>query len=161
MGKPMANGHPMAATVTRRDLVDEFSNHAHYFNTFGGNPVSCAAALAVLDVIENEKLQENALDVGLYLNAGIAELAKRHEAIGDIRGDGLFKAVELVTDRETRQPATELAGKLVEGLKDRRVLAGRIGMDNNILKLRPPMVFSRDNADYFLQLLDEVLIASQ
>ncbi len=161
MGKPMGNGHPMAATVTRRDLVDEFSGHAHYFNTFGGNPVSCAAGLAVLDVIENEKLQENALDVGLHLNAGLADLAKRHEAIGDVRGDGLFKAVELVTNRDTRAPASELAGQIVEGLKARRILAGRIGMDDNILKLRPPMVFSRENADYFLQILDEVMTASQ
>jgi len=160
MGKPMANGHPMAATVTRRELVDEFSAHAHYFNTFGGNPVSCAAGLAVLDVIEQEKLQENALDVGLYLNEGFADLAERHEAIGDVRGDGLFKAVELVTNRETRSPATDLAGTVVESLKERGVLAGRIGTENNILKLRPPMVFSRENADYFLELFDEVLTES-
>lgn len=159
MGKPMGNGHPLAATVTRRDLVDEFSSHAHYFNTFGGNPVSCAAGLAVLDVIENENLQANALDVGLYLNAGLVGLADKHESLGDIRGDGLFKGVELVSDRAARTPATELAGKVVEGLREKRVLAGRIGMDNNILKLRPPMVFSRDNADFFLDMLDEVLTA--
>ncbi len=160
MGKPMGNGHPMAATVTRRELVDEFSEHAHYFNTFGGNPVSCAAGLAVLDVIEKEKLQDNALDVGLYLNEQLARLSVRHEAIGDVRGEGLFKSVELVTSRESLDPATELAGKVVEGLRQGRVLAGRIGIDNNILKLRPPMVFSRNNADYFLQVLDEVLTAS-
>ena len=160
MGKPMGNGHPLAATVTRRELVDEFSGHAHYFNTFGGNPVSCAAGLAVLDVIEQEELQKNALDVGLYLNAGLAELATRHEAIGDVRGDGLFKAVELVVDRETLKPASELAANIVEGLKNRRVLAGRTGVHDNTLKLRPPMVFSRENADHFLEIFDEVLAAS-
>jgi 4-aminobutyrate aminotransferase-like enzyme len=160
MGKPMGNGHPLAATVTRRALVDEFSGHAHYFNTFGGNPVSCAAGLAVLDVIEQEELQKNALDVGLYLNAGLAELATRHEAIGDVRGDGLFKAVELVVDRATLKPASELAVKIIEGLKNRRVLAGRTGVHDNTLKLRPPMVFSRENADHFLEIFDEVLAAS-
>jgi 4-aminobutyrate aminotransferase-like enzyme len=159
MGKPMGNGHPLAAMVTRRDLIDDFSNHAHYFNTFGGNPVSCAAGLAVLDVIEDENLQANALDTGLYLSAGIGALAERHEAIGDVRGDGLFKAVELVTDRDQKKPATELAGSVVEGLRRNGVLAGRIGAENNILKLRPPMVFTRDNADFFLATLDEVLTA--
>ena len=157
MGKPMGNGHPLAATVTRRDLVDAFSKRTHYFNTFGGNPVSCAAGLAVLDVIEQEGLQQNALEVGLYINACLAELATRHESIGDVRGDGLFKAVELVTDRDSRAPATALAGRVVEELRQRRVLAGRIGMANNVLKLRPPMVFSKENADYFVSILDDVL----
>jgi 4-aminobutyrate aminotransferase-like enzyme len=159
MGKPMGNGHPLAATVTRRELVDEFSGHAHYFNTFGGNPVSCAAGLAVLDVIERENLQANALDVGLYLNEGLAKLAEVHESIGDVRGDGLFKAVELVSDQISKTPATDLAGSVVEGLRRNGVLAGRIGKAGNILKLRPPMVFTRDNADYFLTTLGEVLAA--
>ena len=161
MGKPMGNGHPLAATVTRRELVDEFSRHAHYFNTFGGNPVSCAAGLAVLDVIEQDKLQEHALDVGLYLNAGLADLAMRHEAIGDVRGDGLFKAVELVADRDAREPAPELAGRVVEALRKRRILVGSTGRDDNILKLRPPMVFDRRNADFFLESLDAVLAGTR
>jgi 4-aminobutyrate aminotransferase-like enzyme len=160
MGKPMGNGHPLAATVTRRDLTDEFSTHAHYFNTFGGNPVSCAAGLAVLDVIEQEGLQENALNVGLYLNEGLAELASRYDSIGDVRGDGLFKAVEMVVNRETREPARELAPKIVDELRKRHILVGSIGIDGNILKLRPPMVFSKENADLFLQKFDEVLAAS-
>lgn len=157
MGKPMGNGHPLAATVARNELVDQFSRHAHYFNTFGGNPVSCAAGLAVLDVIENENLQDNALQVGRYLSAGIESLAANHEVIGDIRGDGLFKAVDLVASRESREPAVGLASRVVDGLRDRRVLAGSIGRQDNILKLRPPMVFSRENADYFLAILDDVL----
>ena len=160
MGKPMGNGHPLAATVTRRDLVDEFSTHAHYFNTFGGNPVSCAAGLAVLDVLEQEGLQANALEVGLYLNEGLTELASRHDSIGDIRGDGMFKAVEMVVDRDSREPARSLAPKIVNALRGRRILAGTIGVDDNILKLRPPMVFSKENADFFLQNFDEVLAAS-
>jgi len=160
MGKPMGNGHPLAATVTRRDLIDEFSQHAHYFNTFGGNPVSCAAGLAVLDVIEQEKLQENALDVGLCLNEGLADLASRHDAIGDVRGDGLFKSVEMVVDRDTREPARSLAPKIVNELRERRILVGSTGVDDNILKLRPPMVFSKADADIFLQSFDEVLAAS-
>jgi 4-aminobutyrate aminotransferase-like enzyme len=160
MGKPMGNGHPLAATVTRRDLVDEFSQHAHYFNTFGGNPVSCAAGLAVLDVIEQENLQANALDVGLYLNEGLAELATRHKTIGDIRGDGMFKAIEMVVDRETREPAVSLASWIVNELRERHILAGSTGIDANILKLRPAMVFSKENADVFLQSFDEVLAAS-
>jgi len=160
MGKPMGNGHPMAATVTRRELVDEFSTHAHYFNTFGGNPVSCAAGLAVLDVLEEEQLQQRALDVGGYLNAGLRDLALRHAAIGDIRGDGLFKAVEFVTDRDSRQPATELAHSVVESLRRQRILVGSTGRDDNILKLRPPMVFSRENADFFIDTLDRILAGS-
>jgi 4-aminobutyrate aminotransferase-like enzyme len=160
MGKPMGNGHPLAATITRSDLVDKFSQHAHYFNTFGGNPVSCAAGLAVLDVIEQEGLQANALDVGLYLNEGLAELASRYELIGDIRGDGMFKAVELVVDRETRAPAVSRAPRIVNGLREQGILVGSTGIDDNILKLRPPMVFSKENADLFLKKFDALLAAS-
>jgi 4-aminobutyrate aminotransferase-like enzyme len=158
MGKPMGNAHPLSATVTRRDLIDGFSKHAHYFNTFGGNPVSCAAGLAVLDVIEDEGLQENALEVGLYLNERLRELAAKHEVIGDVRGDGLFKAVELVTDRDSKAPAASLRARVVEGLRRRRVLAGTTGIHDNVLKLRPPMVFSRENADDFAGIFDEVLV---
>ncbi len=157
MGKPMGNGHPLAATVTRTDIVERFSEKGNYFNTFGGNPVSCAAGLAVLDVIENENLQQNALDVGQHLIDGLTQLAARHESIGDIRGIGLFLAVDLVSDRDTREPATDLASKIVNGLRDRGVLTGSIGPHDNILKLRPPMVFSTENADYFLEIVDGVL----
>jgi 4-aminobutyrate aminotransferase-like enzyme len=110
--------------------------------------------------MENEQLQANALDVGLYLNDGLRELGTRHESIGDVRGDGLFKAVEMVTNRETREPATLLAPKIVNALRERRILAGSTGIDDNIIKLRPPMVFSIQNADQFLQIFDEVLATS-
>ena len=157
MGKPMGNGHPLAATVARTDIVDRFSVKGNYFNTFGGNPVSCAAGLAVLDVIENENLQQNALTVGQYLIDGVTELASRHEGIGEIRGSGLFLAVDMVKDRETRDPATELASRVINGLRERGILTGSIGPFDNILKLRPPMVFSTENADYFLEIVDGVL----
>jgi len=160
MGKPMGNGHPIAATVARRDLVDCFSSSAHYFNTFGGNPVSCAAGLAVLDVIEQEDLQAHALDVGLYLNEGIRELASRHQAIGDVRGDGLFKSIEMVRDRDSREPHSDLVPKLVNAFRARRVLLSYTGVDNNILKIRPPMVFTKQHADHFLQVFDEVMTAA-
>jgi 4-aminobutyrate aminotransferase-like enzyme len=157
MGKPMGNGQPLAATVTRKEIVERFSKKAHYFNTFGGNPVSCAAGLAVLDVIEKENLQQNALEVGQYLINGLNDLATRHQSIGDIRGSGLFLAVDLVNDRETREPATEMTSRVVNGLRDRGILTGSIGPGDNILKLRPPMVFSIENADYFLGTVDDVL----
>ncbi len=157
MGKPMGNGHPIAGVVTRRDLVEEFSKKAHYFNTFGGNPVSCAAGLAVLDIIARENLQQNALDVGQYIIDGLWQLAQEHDCIGDVRGSGLFLALELVSDREARTPATELAGGVVDALRERGVLTGSIGPDSNILKLRSPMTLSRDDADYFLSALQDSL----
>ena len=157
MGKPMGNGHPLSAIVSRREIIEDFSSIGSYFNTFGGNPVSCAAGLAVIDVIEQEGLQENARIVGEYLTSGLRALAEKHTAIGDIRGTGLFIAVELVKDKESREPATAFTADVVNGLKDRGVLSGAIGPDANILKLRPPMVFSRDDADYMLPILDEAL----
>ena len=157
MGKPMGNGHPLSAIVTRRELVDDFGKRSDYFNTFGGNPVSCAAGLAVLDVIENENLQQNALDVGRHIVDGLWNLAETHECIGDVRGTGLFLALELVTDRDERTPATELVAKVINDLRDRGVLTGRIGPDANILKLRCPLVLSKADADYMLGILSDVL----
>jgi len=157
MGKPMGNGHPVSAVVARRELVDAFGNKGDYFNTFGGNPVSCAAALAVLDVIEEQGLQQNALDVGEHIRAGLQQLAKAHRCIGDIRGTGLFLALELVSDREQRVPDGALARSVINDLRDRGVLTGVIGPDRNILKLRPPMVISVADADFMLERLDECL----
>ncbi|MBT8097202.1 MAG: aminotransferase class III-fold pyridoxal phosphate-dependent enzyme [Woeseia sp.] len=157
MGKPMGNGHPLAATVVRRELLDAFAKRTGYFNTFGGNPVSAAAGLAVLDVIESDGLQKNALQVGSYLRAKIESLSERFAAIGDVRGHGLFLAIDLVRDRQSREPATALARTLVNGLKERGVLTNTIGPHANVLKLRPPMVFSADNADTFLQAFAEAL----
>ena len=159
MGKPMGNGHPIAAVVTRSELASTFSELDGYFNTFGGNPVSAAAALAVLDVIESEQLQQNALEIGQHIADGLWSLADAHDCIGDVRGNGLFIAVELVTDRDEKTPATELAGHVVNELRNRGVLIGSIGPDNNILKLRPPLVLRESDADFMLGILDESLAA--
>jgi 4-aminobutyrate aminotransferase-like enzyme len=157
MGKPMGNGHPMAAMVARPEILDSFGKRTRYFNTFGGNPVSCAVGMAVLDVIENEALIENARAVGAYLRDGLRGLANMHEIIGDIRGAGLFIGVELVTDRATKNPATAATAKLVNGLREKRILISAAGPHANVLKIRPPLVFSRDNADLFLAAIDDVL----
>ena len=159
MGKPMGNGHPLSGVVTRRDIVDDFASKDDYFNTFGGNPVSCAAGLAVLDVLDEERLQQNALEVGQYLVDGLSSLAERHEVIGDVRGSGFFIGLELVNDREKKTPATELAKRIVNELRDRGLLTGTIGPDANILKLRCPMVLNRDDADYALEIIDVSLSA--
>ena len=153
MGKPMGNGHPVSAIVTRNELVGDFAAHGRYFNTFGGNPVSCPAALAVLDVIEEQRLQRNALDVGAHLLDGLWQLAEKYDCIGDVRGTGLFLAVELVVDRGTRAPAEELTARVVNDLRHRGVLTSSIGPDANILKLRPPMVLGVSDADYLLATL--------
>jgi len=157
MGKPMGNGHPVSAVVARREFVEDFGRNGDYFNTFGGNPVSCAAALAVLDVIEDEGLQQNALEVGQHIQDGLRQLAAEHGCIGDVRGNGLFLALELVSDAEQRTPDAGLARSVVNGLRDRGVLTGVIGPDRNILKLRPPMVIDRQDADVMLERLDDVL----
>ena len=130
------------------------SSRSHYFNTFGGNPVSAAAGLAVLDEIEENELQQNALAVGQFILDGLHDLATRHDCIGDVRGTGFFLAVELVEDRETRNPDKDLAHRVVNDLREHGVLTGSIGPDNNILKLRPPMVLSVADANVLIETLD-------
>lgn len=161
LGKPMGNGYPLAATVMRRSLAEAFASRFGYFNTFGGNPVAAAAGLAVLDVLQQERLQDNALNVGQYLKDALTQRADRLDAIGDVRGDGLFLAVDLVADRETKQPATDAARRVVNSLKSQGVLTNAIGPDANILKLRPPMTFSVANADFFLERFDRALAELQ
>ncbi|RWC89737.1 MAG: aminotransferase class III-fold pyridoxal phosphate-dependent enzyme [Mesorhizobium sp.] len=157
MGKPMGNGHPVAAVVTTRDILATFRDAFRYFNTFGGNPVSCAVANAVLDVLEDENLIANARDVGAYALGLLRPLADRHESIGEVRGAGLFFGAELVRDRKTREPAPDIAGRVINAMRDRGVLMGKTGIHGNVLKIRPPMPFSRENADVLIETLDEVL----
>ncbi len=157
MGKPMGNGHPLAGLVARADLANEFRKEIMYFNTFGGNPVQCAVGMAVLDVIEAEQLQENAAMVGQYVRDGLQRLSDKHDLIGDVRGHGLFIGAELVLDRNTKEGATEEANRVVNEMKDRGILLSKIGVYNNILKMRPPLPFSRENADQLLSTLDDVL----
>lgn len=157
LGKPMANGHPVGAMVTSQDLMQTFRAHSKYFNTFGGNPVSCAAAIATLDVLQSEDLMQNAQDVGAYAKAGLQKLALQHEVIGDVRGRGLFFGAEMVLDRKTKSPATNFVKKIANEMRRRGVILNFIGIHYNTLKMRPPMPFSRANADQMLETLDEVL----
>jgi 4-aminobutyrate aminotransferase-like enzyme len=155
MGKPMGNGFPVAALVVRTDLLAAVPEETELFSTFGGNPVACSAALAVLDVIADEGLVENAAQTGAYLRQGLAGLAERHPVIGDIRGQGLLLGVELVD--EARAPAAGHARKVTEALRERGILISATGPAGNVLKIRPPLVFQREHADLLLQALDEVL----
>lgn len=157
MGKPMGNGHPVAAVVAREDLVNGFRHDVMYFNTFGGNPVSCAVAAAVLDVMEREDLVTHAHGMGEHLRAEFTALAERHQLIGDIRGHGLWVGIELVSDRETRQPAPEQTRVIVNRMKQRGVLLNRIGEFDNVLKIRPPMPFNHAHAEFLLMTIDEVM----
>jgi 4-aminobutyrate aminotransferase-like enzyme/Ser/Thr protein kinase RdoA (MazF antagonist) len=160
LGKPMGNGYPVAAVLLRSDIAAAMSERTTYFSTFGGNPVACAAALAVLDVIEEDQLIENARVVGEYLREALRELASQHEVIGDVRGRGLLIGVELVRDRETREPNGPLASDVVNALRERGVLVGRCGKADSALKIRPPLVFDHANADLLVARLDEALAAA-
>ena len=155
MGKPIGNGHPMAAVVTTREVSDAFHNGMEYFNTFGGNPVSAAVGLAVLDVIEGENLRANAQAKGDYLLTAFRDMQKRYDVIGDVRGLGLFLGIELVTDRRSKAPATEIARAIANGARERGVLMGTEGPLDNVLKMRPPMIFSRDHADLLVSVLED------
>jgi 4-aminobutyrate aminotransferase-like enzyme len=151
MGKPMGNGHPVAALLARPEAMEAFARTRRYFNTFGGNTVSCAAALAVLDVIERDRLVENARDIGAYLQRGISTLARRNRAIREIRGAGLFIGVQL----ESRA----LTARIVNGMRSEGVLIGTAGGNNDALKIRPPLTITRPEADVLLDTLDSVLLA--
>ena len=155
IGKPMGNGYPMAGIVLRPEIIAEFGPRARYFNTFGGNPVAAAAGKAVLDAIRIDGLQHNALDVGRYLMDGLMSLS--HSAIGDVRGSGLFIGVEIISDAATKRPDAALTTRIVNGLRERRILISASGPNANILKIRPPLVFAREHADMLLSALDDVL----
>jgi 4-aminobutyrate aminotransferase-like enzyme/Ser/Thr protein kinase RdoA (MazF antagonist) len=157
MGKPIGNGHPLAAVVTTPEIAASFDNGMEYFNTFGGNPVSCAIGLAVLDVIADEHLQANALWAGERLLAGLRGLMDKHRIIGDVRGLGLFVGVELVLDRETLAPAAAQASYVVNRMRDRGILMSTDGPLHNVLKIKPPLVFSEANAETLVAVLDDIL----
>jgi 4-aminobutyrate aminotransferase-like enzyme len=161
LGKPMGGGHPIGGVVSRREHLVAYRQQFTYFNTFGGNPVSAAVGHEVLKVIQRERLLDNSRDVGHYLREGLRALARRHDVIGDIRGSGLFLGVELVNDRNAKTPAPQLARAIVNGLRERGVLISRIGAHDNVLKIRPPLVFSREHADHLLTELDSTFIKCQ
>ncbi len=157
MGKPIGNGHPLAAVVTTPEIAASFDNGMEYFNTFGGNPVSCAIGMAVLDVIETESLQANALHVGTHLMNGLHILKDTYPLIGDVRGLGLFIGVELVLDRETLAPAPAHASYIVNRVKERGILLSTDGPYHNVLKIKPPLVWSETDAGFLIDILNETL----
>ncbi len=157
LGKPMANGHPVGAAVANGDIVAAFRKGYRYFNTFGGNPVSCAAASAVLDELEAADLVSNAQHVGRHAQARLKNLQEKHEAIGDIRGSGLVFGAEMVLNRETKEPASAFTDVVINKMRHRGIIHSKLGRHKNTLKIRPPMPFSIENADLLFDTLDEVL----
>jgi 4-aminobutyrate aminotransferase-like enzyme/Ser/Thr protein kinase RdoA (MazF antagonist) len=157
IGKPAGNGHPLGVIVTRPEILLNFQRHASFFSTFGGNNVSCAAGLAVLDVIEREALVANATRSGGYLKRGLAKLAERHALIGDARGVGLALGVELVRNRLTLEPAKQETRRLINLVRDEGVLVGSEGELGNIIKIRPPIVFTCEHAEIVIDAMDRAL----
>jgi 4-aminobutyrate aminotransferase-like enzyme/Ser/Thr protein kinase RdoA (MazF antagonist) len=155
LGKPMGNGHPIAAVITRSDIVDRFAQETSWFSTFGGNPVACEAALAVLDVIEDQRLLAHTAEVGGLLRSRLDELQSRHQLIGEVRSRGLLVGVELVRDRSTREPAP--AASVVNAMRERGVLVGSTGPQANVLKIRPPLVIAPGEVRLLADTLDQVL----
>ena len=159
LGKPLGNGHPLAGVVGSPRLINAFAERALYFNTFGGNPVSCAVGLAVLEVMNEEGLVENARVVGAHLQAGLRRLADKHALVGGVRGRGLLIGVELIEDRATMRPATQQATAIANAMSRHGVLINTMGPGRNILRIRPPMPFAIEHADLLLSTLDDVLAA--
>ena len=155
MAKPMGNGHPVAAVVTRPEISEALAAETGYFNTFGGNPVACAAGLAVLDVIERENLVHNALQVGQYLQERLAALREEYPALGDAHGAGLLQGVDIL--KPDGAPAPELADRMMNHMRQNGVLIGTTGPHGHVLKLRPPMVFRKEHADILLAALVKAL----
>jgi len=157
LGKPIGNGHPLAAVVLTEEVAAAFNNGMEYFNTYGGNPVSMETGIAVMNVIRDEELQQRALDTGNYLIKGLEELRQKYALIGDVRGKGLFVGAELIRDQETLEPAVPEIDEIVEEMRNRGFLMSTDGPLHNVLKIKPPMLFNIDNAKAFLTNLDEVL----
>lgn len=160
MGKPMGNGFPLAGAALRPDLVEEFGTRSRYFNTFGGNPVACAAGMAVLDVIEAEELQQNAQQMGAFLKQGLNQIARGRDDIGDVRGAGLFLAVECVENRSTNAPDARRAAHIVNHLRRNGVLISATGPGANILKIRPPLILRAPEAERFLDAVNAAMAAT-
>jgi len=156
MGKPIGNGHPMGAVITTRALADEFANGMEFFTTFGGNPVSCAIGREVLQIVKDENLQENASVIGEYLKAGLRNLQSRFPIIGDVRGHGFFLGFELVQHPETKTPAPKQTTYLFNRMRTLGILTSTDGLDHNVIKIKPPMVFNQANADFMLDMLERV-----
>jgi alanine-glyoxylate transaminase/(R)-3-amino-2-methylpropionate-pyruvate transaminase len=156
MAKGIGNGAPLGACVTRPEIAAVLKNRLH-FNTFGGNPVSMTQGLATLEVIDAEDIQQNALRVGTHLKNRLLEVQERHALVGEVRGMGLMLGVELVRDRDTKEPANTEAAAVLELCKERGLLLGKGGLFGNTLRVKPPMCLTKDDADFLADCLDEVL----
>jgi 4-aminobutyrate aminotransferase-like enzyme len=157
LGKPIGNGHPLAAVVTRQEIANRFNNGMEFFSTFGGSTLSCVVGRKVLEVTQKEKLQSHALAVGEKLLEGFEKLKNKYQIIGDVRGSGFFLGIELVRNRDTLEPAGAEATDISNALKDAGILIGTDGPYHNVLKIRPPMPFDNSNAEELLNSLDEIL----
>ncbi len=157
LGKPMGDGHPMAALLARPEHLETFGTRSRYFNTFGGNPVSAAVGLAVLDVIRDEDLMGNAARTGRLIHDGVEALARTFLVIGHVRACGLYMGIEIVSDPGTKAPSAALAARLVNGLRAEGVLVGVSGPQANVLKVRPPLPFGAEEAAIFLDRMGRVL----
>lgn len=156
LGKPIGNGHPIGAVITTQEIANAFDNGMEFFSTFGGNPVSCAIGISVLDVVQSEGLQEHALEVGQFLLEGFRKLQSVYPLIGDVRGSGLFLGVELVRDPVTLEPATQEADFIINKMRESGILLGTDGPDHNVLKIRPPMPFNLKNAQFLLDTFQRI-----
>ena len=157
LGKPIGNGHPMAAVITTEEITQSLETGMEFFSSFGGNPVSCRIGESVLDVIEEENLMQNAGEVGKHLIHRLNDLKSEYPSIGDVRGSGFYLGIEFIQDPRSMSPDTDLAQSVNEGLKDHFILAGTDGPNENILKLKPPMCFNMENADHFLTIFKTIL----
>jgi alanine-glyoxylate transaminase/(R)-3-amino-2-methylpropionate-pyruvate transaminase len=153
MAKGIGNGAPLAAVVTRPEIAHVLTERIH-FNTYGGNPVSCATGKAVLEVIEKENIQQHALETGTYLLEGFEKLKAKHDIIGDVRGKGLMTGIELVKDRNTKEPAGEECARVFERVKELGVLVGKGGYYGSVLRIKPPMCLTREDIDFMIEALD-------
>ena len=157
LGKPIANGHPLGAVITTPEIAAAFDNGMEYFNTYGGNPVSCAIGLEVLNIIADEELQDNALQTGKYWIERLRDLSARFPIIGQVRGAGLFLGIELIRNAYTLEPADWEASYIVERMKGRGILLSTEGPLHNVLKLKPPIIFRREDVELFVEVFDDVL----
>ncbi|WP_422020040.1 aspartate aminotransferase family protein [Roseibium sp.] len=157
MGKPMGNGHPVAGLVTKADIMERFRSSFRYFNTFGGNPVSCAAAMAVLEEIEDKDLQANALKMGRLAHERLSDLAAKYDVIGDVRQSGMVFGAEYVLDRDTKEPASDYADRIINAMRHRGIILSKLGRHKNTLKIRPPMPFGEEHLDLLMDTLDAVM----
>ena len=157
MGKSMGNGHPLSVVVTTKDIAEKFNNGMEYFNSFGGNPVSCAVGKAVLRAVEEENMQQNANKIGKYLLQELKELQSEFSLIGEVRGRGLFIGIELIKNSSNLSPASKEAEEVVNKMKRKKILLSTDGPDHNVIKIKPPMIFNRQNADELVLKLSEVL----